>query len=148
MSSKFSWHRWFSFSGPLQPLIKSSILGNYIIKYTGGHLWSVIRQYQMTREINGPHLFNNIAGSLRWRRGADGGNKKAEQQLKQTRDTVPGSCRHFSTHWIRRDKGSPTGGPNAHSSLEPFISLHHKAGSAGFCHADGCLFYRGMLHSS
>lgn len=92
-----------------------------------------------------PHLFNNIAGSLRWRRGADGRNKKAEKQLKQTRDILPESCRHFSTHWIRQDKGSPTGGPNARSSLEPFISLHHKAGSTGFCHADGCLFYRSLV---
>lgn len=44
-------------------------------------------------------------------------SKKAEQQLKQTRHILPKSCSHFSTHWIRQDKGSPTGGPNAHSSL-------------------------------
>lgn len=44
-------------------------------------------------------------------------SKKADQQLKQTRDILPESCHHFSTHWIRQDKGSPTGGPNAHSSL-------------------------------
>lgn len=47
-----------------------------------------------------PHLFNNIAGSSRWRHGADGGNKKAEQQLKQTRCVLTESCRHFSTQWI------------------------------------------------
>lgn len=35
---------------------------------------------------------------------------KAEQQLKQTRDILPESCRHFSTHRIRQDKGNPTGG--------------------------------------
>lgn len=32
--------------------------------------------------------------------------ERGEQQLKQTRAILPESCSHFSTHWIRQDKGS------------------------------------------
>lgn len=73
----------------------------------------------MAQKINSMHLFNNVTGSSRWGRGADGGNMKTEQQLKQTRDILPESCRHFSTHWIRQDKGNPTGG----LMLTPILNL-------------------------
>lgn len=72
----------------------------------------------MTQEINshiGLIIFQEVHGGDAEQMEVI--SKKAEQQLKQTRDILPESCSHFSTHWIRQDKGSPTGGPNAHSSL-------------------------------
>lgn len=108
----------------------------------------MIWRYQMTLEINSHICLIILRGSSRWR---DAEQMEAIRKPSNSWNKRETSCQRAAVTFQHVGSGKTRAAPQGGLMLAPLLNLSFlfitKAGSTGFCHADGCLFYCSILRS-